>query len=84
MQIKKSKGVVSVKLTQYERRQLEGAQEIIDTVRALGGTAEDVEELVTGDGTITIGANSEIEDKEAVKAPQGAEPTASSKSKSVG
>lgn len=84
MQIKKSKGVVSVKLTQYERRQLEGAQEIIDTVRALGGTAEDVEELVTGNGTITIGANSEIEDKEAVEAPQGAEPTVSSKSKSVG
>ena len=84
MQIKKSKGVVSVKLTQYERRQLEGAQEIIDTVRALGGTAEDVESLVTGDGTVTIGAHSEVEDKEAVETPQGAEPTASSKSKSVG
>lgn len=78
MQIKKSKGVVSVKLTQFERRQLEGAKEITDTILTLGGKIEDLEALVTGNGTITIGANSD--DKETEKKPQGA----SSESKKVG
>ena len=62
MQIKKSKGVVSIKLTKHELRQLEGAQEIIDTVRAMGGTIADVDALVGSDGTLTIGANSEVEE----------------------
>ncbi len=78
MQIKKSKGVVSVRLTKHELRQLEGAQEIIDTVRALGGTVEDVDALIGSEGTLTLVANSE--DKEAVKKLQGA----SSESKKVG
>ena len=77
MQIKKSKGVVSVKLTQFERRQLEGAKEITDTILTLGGKIEDLEALATGNGTITLGANSE--DKEAEK-----KPGASSESKKVG
>lgn len=62
MQIKKSKGVVSIKLTQYEQRQLVGAQDIIDTVRSLGGTVEDVDALITGDGSVVLGGNSDDSD----------------------
>ena len=75
MQIKKSKGVVTIKLTQYELRQLAGAQDIIDTVRSLGGSVEDVSSLVDSDGVVTFGKKAEslfddqLEDKEAVEAP---------------
>ena len=59
MQIKKTKGVVTIKLTQHELRQLAGAQDIIDTVRSLGGTVEDVDSLVKSAGTVTLGKKPE-------------------------
>lgn len=54
MQIKTSKGgVVNIRLSQYERRMLAMATDIMDTVRLMGGTAADFEALASS-GEVTI------------------------------
>lgn len=55
MRIRKSKGVTKINLTQLELRQLAGAQEIIDTMLALGGTMDDVTEAIANGGEVEIG-----------------------------
>ncbi len=79
MQIRKTKSLTVIKLTRAEMRQVEAAKEIIDTVRMLGGTVDDVENGLKADGVIRFGdlagaaeespVDEEAPDLEAVEAP---------------
>jgi hypothetical protein len=79
MQIRKTKSLTVIKLTRAEMRQVEAAQEIVDTVRMLGGTVEDIEAGLDNDGVIRFGdlagateespVDEDAPDLEAVEAP---------------
>lgn len=71
MQIRKNKAGTTIKLTRAEVRQVEAAQEIIDTVRLLGGSLDDIEEGLQADGVISIGPKRLPESSAEMLEPEG-------------